>query len=180
MGVGAPGVAPAAVGAAEALGGSEAAGEAEAAPVAAALPLAPALGAALGLCVSDGRAAALPAALALCVSEGRAGALPPALREGDADCVEVVVGEGEGARVALRCGVALRCALAEGEQVGAAARPVVVQPPQGQSVGAALPAGQKLPMGQMVCVALVEPGGQKYPALQSPVQRGEVTPAVAP
>ena len=84
-----------------------------------------------------------------------------ALREGDTDCVVVVVGEGEGARVALRCGEALRCALAEGEQVGAAARPVAVQPPQGQAVGAPLPAGQKLPTGQMVCVALVEPKGQK-------------------
>ena len=33
-------------------------------------------------------------------------------------------------------------------------------------------------MGQIFCIALVEPAGQKYPALQGPEQEEEVCPAV--
>ena len=74
------------------------------------------------------------------VAEARALGAPE--RVTDCVCVSVVEVEGEGAVEREAASEALRCALAEGEQVGGAARPVVAQPPQRQVMGAPLPAGQ--------------------------------------
>ena len=73
--------------------------------------------------------------------------------------VGVSVALGVGVRVALGVGVSV--ALGVAVQVGARLRPVVAQPPQGQGVGAPLPAGQKLPMGQMKAIEPQDPAGQK-------------------
>jgi hypothetical protein len=77
-------------------------------------------------------------------------------------------------------GEGVRDRVAVAEQVGAALRPGVVQPGQGQSTGAAEPAGQKLPTGHCCAWALALPRGQYHPALQLPLQAAVPRPVVLP
>jgi hypothetical protein len=52
--------------------------------------------------------------------------------------------------------------------------------PPGQGVQAAAPASEYVPGAQATAVALVEPRGHAYPALQGPEQFDEVRPKVEP
>jgi hypothetical protein len=134
-------------GVAEGLGVSEAAASAAAEVEAVATEEGGALGESLG------------DALALGEPEGCAGwalaaVVSVALAKGEGEAVDVEVGEGVGACVAvgsrggrtvldaLAGGVGVRRALGECEQVAGADRPTARQPPQGQGVGAPLPGGQ--------------------------------------
>ena len=102
----------------------------------------------------------------LCTGEELGGGLREWRVLPERDCKGVRVAElqalphDERESVRVGGGERLPCGEAEGVHVKGSASPVVAQPPQGQGVGAPLPAGQKLPMGQMKAVALHEPAGQ--------------------
>ena len=70
--------------------------------------------------------------------------------------------------------------VAVAEHVGAAPRPGLVQPGQGQGGGAPEPPGQKLPMVHSAACALALPSAQKYPALHGPLQLAVPKPVVLP
>ncbi len=118
----------------------------------------------LGLCEGAGEAVRAPVgsslALTAPVTVGESAGEAEGEKTAETLCGCVREGELKGLRVGGREGVrrevAERVGLgeAEGEQVGGASVPGVRQPSQGQGMGALLPAGQKLPMGQMNSVAL--------------------------
>jgi hypothetical protein len=51
---------------------------------------------------------------------------------------------------------------------------------RGQFVGAAVPAGQNAPAGQMFADAEVEPLGQNQPAVHDPLHWGSESPVIEP
>ncbi len=121
---------------------------ASAAPVGSSTPVHGAAGAeegraeAEGRGVGEARALGAPERVTDCVSVVEVEGEGAAEREAACEALRRALAEGEGAVEREAACEALRSALAEGEQVGGVARPVVVQPPQGQGVGAPLPVGQ--------------------------------------
>ena len=148
------------------------------------------LGVAVRVCVGEGEGdcEGVPVADGVTVREALRVGVPERVRVAEGLAVREVLGVPLPERVAVTEGVAESEEPGEGvcdcvavaEHVGAAPRPGLVQPGQGQGVGAPEPAGQKLPMVHSAACALALPSAQKYPALHGPLQLAVPKPVVLP